>query len=279
VNEAASATRRAWDWLRSAQFSARVPDVSLLSDFQPQGSLWDLRVAYRERVAPAAMFEKIRQGAAAMDLTFSQALCGSLLRAMYMYNRQEAARTLSHSMPAAIGLMVAVTQRWKRGAGGVKFEADTRLLSIPTALLADPAPDLFSVVREALAVRRGRHNDVALALLYASRRIEKLGARLRNASPTLELVREVHFTLSDLTGGALRLRSPIELPVGPSEALRVDSIRTLVSPFAPAHAGLICTLYGGELRFSLLYHEGAVRGDDLLDELLLQLARFTLEKP
>lgn len=277
--QVAARARRAWEWARAADLSGRVPDVSLLSSYRPTGALYDLAVTFEERVLPEALFERVRTAAARRDLTFSHALCISLLRAMRRYNQDEVARAPQRSLPDAMGLMIAVTRRWPReAAGAVRFEADTRMLSVPDSMFAPArAAELEALVRDAHAVRRGGHNDVSLALLYASRRVERLATKLRGKPRALDPVPHVHFTLSDLTGGALRLRGAIELPLpGAAPAtppLRVETLRTLVSPFAPAHAGLIATVYGGRLRLTLLHHEGAVRGDDLLDGLVGELER------
>jgi hypothetical protein len=250
-----------------------VPDVSVLTDFKPSAATPELPVVFRERAVPIAELDKIRDRAGAARLTSSQLLCASLLRAMYAYNRAEVARRPGAALPGSLGLMIAVSRRWgARGAASeVGFNADTRLLSIPSSVLEARSrePELFAAVRDALGIRRGGHNDVALGLLYVTRWAESLAARARGASPKIpEPVSEIHLTFSDLTGGATRLPRSMDL----TPDLRVESVRYLVSPVAPAHGGLIVSVSGGELRFTLLCHEGALRADDLLDALFEELS-------
>jgi hypothetical protein len=267
--------KRASQWLKAAELAPRVPAVSVLADFKPSAPTPELRVSFRERAVPVAELDRIRDRAAAARLTSSQLLCAALFRAMHAYNRAEVERRPGVALPGALGLMIAVSRRWAaRGATHtqkVGFEADTRLLRVPAPILDAPArePELFAIVREGLGLRRGGHNDVALGLLYASRWVESRIARVRGVGPKVpEPVSEIHLTLSDLTGGATRLPRAMDL----TPDLRVESVRYLVSPVAPAHGGLIVSVSGAEVRFTLLYHEGALRADALLDALFEELS-------
>jgi len=261
--------RDAWAWLRTAKLSRRVPPLSLLADFQPSDSLERLPVEVLERTLPRTEYRRIRRHAAERKTTFAQYLCACLLRAMHHYNQDfDPGR-----VPDALGLMVAVSRRFRRkdrqGARG--FEADTRLVTAPRALLERRDRSLEQLVKATLAPRK-THNELDLALLVAlrtaSRAIDRAASWLgRPAASGNAHVDEVHFTLSDLTVGSTRLGRPLQL----SPERKVASLHYMVSPVAAAHGGLLVHLYDDKLHFTLLCHRGSVQACRLMDALIAEL--------
>lgn len=244
-----SRPRRALDWITHVQLRPRVPDVSVTASYQPASDLDHEPVTYNERVVRAAHARVVRS-ARRRGATFFELVASALLSAMNDYN---AAR--STSPPPSVGLMFA-RARPRSGQSDVSFGADTCVVSMPAARLAVPHhPATLAELRR--AARDTRHNDLALAALYATRKVQG-----RAREPKLQT--EVGFTLSDLTAfGRTSARSDGAFPV--------TDVRVLASPTSFDHAGILVSRFGDDLRLALVAHRGAVDAEALLSSTLAHL--------
>ena len=153
--------------------------------------------------------------------------------------------------PATVGLMFARARPRLRPADAA-FRADTAVVSAPCAHLSRPHhPETLAELRRRANDRR--HNDVALAALYAKRKI------LGRPSPPAEET-SLSFTLSDLTSfGRGR------------PGFAMTGIRILASPTSFDHAGMLVSRFGDDLRFVIVAHRDALDARALLDATLNHL--------
>ncbi len=230
------------DWVTRAQLRPRVPNVSVTANYNPIGMLEEEPVTHTERIIQGG-FPRIAERASGLEATFSEFVASALLSAMFRYNAAAEGQP-----PEELGLMVA-RARPRARQGGVSFSADTRVVSIPAAQLDVPHRALtLRALRD--AGRDNRHNDLALAALYA---IRKWKGRERMPSEQ----RAIHFTLSDVTAFGRR--------VNPSEgSFGVRDMRVLASPTSFDHAGMLVSRFGDDVRLSLVSHRGAVDANTIL---------------
>jgi hypothetical protein len=187
---------------------------------------------------------RIARAARARGATFSELVASSLLSAMARYN---AVRTAEP--PVSVGLMFARARR-RRTTVDAAFRADTCVVSVPAERLERPHhPETLAELRR--RANDQHHNDVALAALYARRKL--FG---RPPSPAEETA--LSFTLSDLTTFGRGLTRG-------KGALAMTGIRVLASPTSFDHAGMLLTRFGDDLRFAIVAHRGALDADALLD--------------
>jgi len=261
--------RRAAQWLRGTRLG-RLPQVSLLSRFTPEGPTDALVVEAAERLFPADWLARQRARARERGLTFPQALCVALLQSFDTCNRRLRAAHDGLALPKTLGLMVAVSQRRHRGERGPSqgFDAETRLVTVPGRLAEpDQGRSLADYVRRVLRERRVRHNHVSLAAMYVRRRASALWSAT-TAGAVAAPRGAVHLTYSDLTGLATRFDRPLQLDRG----LRLEGPRILVTPVAADHTVLLVYCVPEGVRLSLTYHRGALDGSALLDDVLAHLA-------
>jgi hypothetical protein len=234
--------RRARHWLRGARLRPRLPGVSVTAAYRPATTLEHEPVVYTERMLPDG-HARIARLARRRGATFSEIVASALLSGMSDYS---AARSLSP--PDEIGLMFA-RARPRRAQGDASFRADTCVVSAPRARLALPHhPETLEELRR--AARDTHHNDLALAALYASRKV--LG---RPREPSEQ--RALHLTLSDLTAFGRGLSAA-------GSSLGLTGMRVLASPTSFDHAGMVISRLGGDLRLSVVSHRGALDGEALL---------------
>lgn len=246
---ALSRARRALDWVARAQLRPRVPDVSVTASYQPAHALEHEPVTYTERVIRGA-HPRMVHSARLRGATFFELVASALLSAMSDYNT-----TRASSPPRDVGLMFARARPRSR-QGDVSFGADTCVVSMPAARLAVPHhPATLAELRR--AARDPRHNDLALAALYATRKVQ---GRAREPKAQTAL----GFTLSDLTAFGRTTKRP-------SGALRATDVRVLASPTSFDHAGMLVSRFGDDLRLALVAHRGAVDADALLSSTLEHL--------
>jgi hypothetical protein len=243
-----SRVQRARDWLTHVQLRPRLPDAGVVASFRPTTALADTPVTYCERLLPRA-HARIARSARTRGATFSELVASSMMSAMARYNEARNAQP-----PASVGLMFARARprRASRASSDAAFRADTCIVSAPRKQLARPHhPETLAELRR--RANEQRHNDVALAALYARRKL--LG---RPPSPAEETA--ISFTLSDLTtfGRGLARTSA-------NGALAMNDIRVLASPTSFDHAGMLLTRFGDDLRFAIVSHRGALDADALLD--------------
>jgi hypothetical protein len=263
------ALARAFRWLRTARLRARVPEASVVAHVAPRGPIEAHPVAYGERILAAGALGRVVAGASALGLTFPQAVCAAALRAMDTYNARESPR-LGAATPPRVGLQVAASRRFRNAAErSASFAVDTVLVEAERALLApERGHDLARRVRQALLAPGAGHNELLLAAFYAARRARAAARRLGLAPPwDPQPARAIHLLYSDGTSVATRLPQRLELSPG----LAVTSLSYLASPVALDQGMLISFAYAGELRLSLVYHEGAIDGDALLSDLAREL--------
>ena len=238
--------RRALDWITQAQVRPRIPDVSVIASYHPAAMLEHEPVAFTERVLRDA-HARLALRARRCGATFFELVASALLSAMSEYN---AAR--SSSPPRDVGLMFARARPRSRQTDA-SFGADTCVVSIPAARLASPHdPATLGELRR--AARDTRHNDSALAALYATRKVHG-----KSRVPSEQ--RALHFTLSDVTAFGRTTKRP-------ETALAVTDVRVLASPTSFDHAGMLVSRFGDDLRLSLVAHRGAVDADALLSATL-----------
>jgi hypothetical protein len=241
-SSSSSRMRRARDWLGKVQLRPRLPESGVVASFRPMTPLERAPVVYVERLLPNA-HARIARSARARGATFSELVASSLLSAMAAYNEARVAEP-----PASVGLMFARARPRSRSADA-GFRADTAVIAVPRDRLERPHhPETLAELRRRANERR--HNDVALAALYAKRKI--LG---RPAAPAEET--SISFTLSDLTAFG-RGRA----------ALPMTGIRVLASPTSFDHGGMLVSRFGDDVRFSIVTHRDAVDARALLDSTL-----------
>lgn len=237
------------DWLARVQLRPRVPEISVTTSYMPSAHLESEPVVFEERVL-AGSFDRISVAARRRGSTFSETTASAVLSAIHRYN------TARREVPRETGLMLA-RARPRSKHRDVSYTSDTCVVTVPSANLGTlHHPETLAELR-AIA-RDRRHNDLALSLLYASRKLGK-----RETQPTLQ--RGVAFTLSDLTAfGRLAGRA--------GGAMAIRDLRVLASPTSFDHAGMLLSRFGDDVRLSLISHRGALDGRALLDatvELLL----------
>lgn len=241
--------RRTIEWITRMQLRPRLPEVSVVASYHPAAMLDHEPVVYTQRVIPGG-FARITERGRSRGATFSELVASSLLSAMHRYNADR-----SPSPPAKLGLMFARARPRSRHREA-SFSADTGVVSIPAArlgVLHDPA-----TLRELRhAARDSRHNDLALAALYVTR---KLYGKSRAPSEQ----RAVHLTLSDVTAFG-RASSRTE------SGLAVTDMRVLASPTSFDHAGMLVSRFADDLRLALVAHRGAVDAEALLAATLTNL--------
>lgn len=238
--------KRALTWLRGVQLRPRVPAVSLVSDYRPQGPLPREPVSFLERSLPHA---QVARYARSLGVTASQLIASALLSAMNAYNTAR-----SGSPPEEVGMMF-VRARPRLGAASASFRADTCVVSAPRRqLLRTHHPDTLAEL--SLAARATGHNDVALAALYLHRKVRGRDTRASHQ-------RSLHVTLSDVTSFGRTLR--------PGGVLGLRDLRIRSSPTSFDHAGMMVSRFADELRFVVIAHRGALDLEALLSATLERL--------
>jgi hypothetical protein len=255
---ATSPWTRAREWVTRAQLRPRVPEVSVIASYHPAAMLDHEPITHTQRVIPGG-HARITERARSLGATFSELVASALLSAMHQYNADR-----SPSPPAKLGLMFARARPRSRHSDA-SFSADTGVVSIPAARLGVPH-DPATLRELRCATRDSRHNDLALAALYAAR---KLSGKSR--APREQ--RAVHITLSDLTAfGRTYGRDAARSASGQTESgFVVTDMRVLASPTSFDHAGMLVSRFADELRLSLIAHRGAVDADALLAATLTNL--------
>jgi hypothetical protein len=238
--------RRALSWLSRVRLRPRLPAVSLVTDYHPRAPLDEEPVGYSERLVLGAHPRIVARGQA-RGATFAEMVASAVMSAMFTYNAER-----SSVPPPELGLMFARALP-RAGASEASFRAETCVVSVPSGRLATlHHPRTLRELRS--AATDPRHNDVALAALYATRRI--FG---RAAAPAPQ--RAIHFTLSDVTAFA---RGAGGLLGG----LAIRDMRVLASPTSFDHAGMIVSRFGTDVRLALIAHRGALDAGALLDATL-----------
>ncbi|NOU31448.1 MAG: hypothetical protein HOO96_26415, partial [Polyangiaceae bacterium] len=213
--------KRALTWLRGVQLRPRVPAVSLLCDYQPQGPLPREPVVFLERSVPHA---QVARHARALGVTVSQLIASALLSAMNAYNSAH-----FEAPPEEVGMMF-VRARPGLGAASASFRADTCVVSVPRRqIVRAHHPDTLAELQR--AARATGHNDVALAALYLDRKI-----RGRDTRPSRQA--SLHVTLSDVTSFGRTLR--------PGGILGLRDLRVRSSPTSFDHAGMMVSRFADE---------------------------------
>lgn len=238
--------KRGLTWLRGVQLRPRVPAVSLLADYQPQGPLPREPVVFLERSLPHA---QVARHARALGVTVSQLIASALLSAMNAYNTAH-----FEAPPEDVGMMF-VRARPRLGAASASFQADTCVVSVPRRqIVRAHHPDTLAELQR--AARATGHNDVALAALYLDRKI-----RGRDTRPSRQT--SLHVTLSDVTSFGRTLR--------PGGVLGLRDLRIRSSPTSFDHAGMMVSRFADELRFVVIAHRRALDLDALLTATLALL--------
>ena len=241
--------KRLQSWAARAQLRPRLPEVSLVARYRPSAVLEQEPVEYAERVIPGG-HRRIAERGRARGATFSEILASALVSAMNDYNRQRTARP-----PSRVGLMFARAQP-RRAEHAASFRADTCLVSLPADLLEQlHHPSTLRQLRA--AARDPHHNDVALGLLYVTRRLAR-----PQSVPSEQ--NGLHFTLSDVTSFGRGLGRE-------GFGLTIRDLRVLASPTSFDHAGMLVSRFGGDVRLSLVAHRGAVESEALFGQLLANL--------
>jgi len=219
------------DWVRQAQLRPRLPSPSFATDFTPTLPLEQMPVVYVERIVRQAPIARLARQHGA---TFSEIVTCALLSAMTAKTEK-------------VGLMIAKA-RPRASTSEAAFRAETCVVDMDRGRPAHD-PSTLSTLRERM--RDPRHNDVALAMLYAMR---KLRPPTKGA---VQNVRNIYFTLSDITA----FRSSLH-----------DDVRVLASPTSFDHAGMIVSRAGPHhVRFAVVAHRGALDGHGLLTSLFRNL--------
>jgi hypothetical protein len=235
------------------------------ASYQPSATLEEERVVYVERILPAS-HSRIARRARERGATFSELVASALLSGMHRYNSDR-----STWPPPQVGLMFARARpRTKRRDdlrhSDASFRADTCVVSAPSSRLATAHhPATLAGLRR--AARDKRHNDLALAALYATRKV-----RGKDTSPALQSA--LHFTLSDLTAFGRASHGPKPSSKGdkgrprdaaPASGLPTTGIRVLASPTSFDHAGVMVSRSGDDVSLCLIAHRGALDAGALLD--------------
>jgi hypothetical protein len=144
----------------------------------------------------------------------------------------------------------------RRAGKKASFRADTCVVSLPAEQLDQlHHPSTLGQLRA--AARDPHHNDLALALLYATRRLSR--------SPSMPGEQNaLHFTLSDVTSFGRGLGRE-------GSGLTIRDLRVLASPTSFDHAGMLVSRFGGDVRLSLVAHRGALEFEALFSQLLANL--------
>lgn len=246
--------RRALEWASGVQLAPRVPGPGVVARYRPTHSLEREPVAYTERLLAGA-HERLARRARDHGATLFELVASALLSGMQRYN---AARGSARA-PETVGLMFARARRELR-TSQASFRADTGVVAVPSALLATPH-HRATLAELRRATRDRRHNDVALAALYAAR-------KLRRPSRAPSEQTAICFTLSDLTAFG-QSRRDVD-PTSGSPA--IAAVRVLASPTSFDHAGMLVSRFRGDVRLSLVAHRGAVDADALLGATLACLS-------
>jgi hypothetical protein len=232
------------DWAARIQLRPRLPGPGVSARYRPSAELEREPVTYVERMLPAA-HGRLVDRARSLGATFFELVASAFLSGMARYN------AVHHSAraPQAVGLMFARAR--SRGSSTVAqaaFRADTGTVSVPATRLVTPHHrETLAELRRASSDRR--HNDLALAALYAAR-------KMRRPSHLPAEQDAISFTLSDLTA--------LGKPMRATSALPISGVRVLASPTSFDHAGLLVSRFGDDVRLSLVAHRGAVDADALL---------------
>lgn len=246
--------RRALEWASGVQLAPRVPGPGVVARYRPTHSLEHEPVVYTERLL-AGTHERLARRARGHGATLFELVASALLSGMQRYN---AARG-SADAPETVGLMFARAPRGLRPPQA-SFRADTGIVAVPSALLATPH-HRATLAELRRATRDRRHNDLALAALYAARKLKR-----PSRAPAEQTA--ICFTLSDLTAFG---RSPRDFdPTSRSPA--IDAVRVLASPTSFDHAGMLVSRLRDDVRLSLVAHRGAVDADALLGATLACLS-------
>lgn len=236
------------DWAARVQLRPRIPEISVTTSYMPAEDLDREPVVFEERVLAgsfAAISERAKQGGS----TFSEVLASAVFSAMHQYNLDRG------DAPAELGLMLA-RARPRSKQRDASYTSDTCVVTVPSAKLARlHHPDTLATLR-AIA-RDRRHNDLALALLYASRKLKR-----RDTAPSLQ--QGLHFTLSDLTAFGRMVAKP-------SGQVAIRDLRVLASPTSFDHAGMLVSRLGDDVRLALISHRGALDSNALLDRTIERL--------
>jgi hypothetical protein len=241
--------RRIRAWAGAAQLRPRLPGISLVTSYDPTGTLTREPVRYVDRVVAGAHARVVGR-ARDRGVTASELMTSAVLSAMNDYNAHR--RT---PPPDPVGLMLA-RARPRLASDEASYRAETSVVNATRAQLSIPhSSEVLATVRQ--AARDHHHNDVALALLYGMRKLERRDDRPRRQDSML-------FTLSDLTAFSGRL----DAALGP---LRVRALRVLASPTSFDHAGMLISRHASDLRLAVIAHAGAVDHAELVSRTLHHL--------
>lgn len=229
-------------WTARARLAPRLPGVGVKTLYRPRARLEHEHVGHDERLLRSS-HAKLARHARALGATFFELVASAVLSAMHRYNARWP------GPPEQVGLMFA---RARKHTGDASFRADTRAVTIPAGLLATPHhPHTLRELRQ--AANDPGHDDLALAALYAAR-------KLRRSSPEPREQDGLVFTLSDLTSFGRTVRT-----ADAHAALGLRELRVLASPTSFDHAGMLVSRAGDDVRLSLVAHRGALDAEALLD--------------